>query len=124
MNTEVEVIKEKEFNEYSNAPVIFRVEYDEVVGKNGDLKVVFIEVCNNRNNGKYFVRFTNGGELPEILTGEYTSAAVAIDCIKNHIVFKRAEAENKRSYHKSRIPKEEVKKTEGVTSSLKEKEDN
>lgn len=101
------VLKEEDAykNEFTNTPVIFKIESGVKEDANKELKSTFFLVCNNRNTGKYFIRNSEGGNIPDELSGGYTNPTVAVDSCVNYVNKSNFLDENKRTYHKNKTPK-------------------
>jgi hypothetical protein len=72
-----------------------------------------IKIVNAPGTGHYQIQFTQGGELPQELTGFYTSSAVAQVAVRNYLL------NNKDRFEKKAENKKFVNE---LKESLKEKE--
>jgi len=72
-----------------------------------------IKIVNAPGTGHYQIQFTQGGELPQELTGFYTSSAVAQVAVRNYLL------NNKDRFEKKAENKKFVNE---LKQSLKEKE--
>jgi len=72
-----------------------------------------IKIVNAPGTGHYQIQFTQGGELPQELTGLYTSSAVAQVAVRNYLL------NNKDRFEKKAENKKFVNE---LKESLKEKE--
>ena len=72
-----------------------------------------IKIVNAPGTGHYQIQFTQGGELPQELTGFYTSSAIAQVAVRNYLL------NNKDRFEKKAENKKFVNE---LKQSLKEKE--
>jgi hypothetical protein len=70
-----------------------------------------IKIVNAPGTGHYKIQFTQGGELPQELTGFFTSSAVAQVAVQTYLLNNKAKfekkADNKKLEESLKKPKEE-----------------